>query len=140
MANTDTLKAIIANIRTILSNVIGYKVEDLSIDPDVDTTPHASVNISGVSFGDNSGENSLWDEVDIEIKVNANKKTSVLSSDIQSDIIYNIRSNFTVEALNIDDLLISKLVSNVTHNDVNVEYEPPVSTITYSLNIRYRLS
>ena len=56
----------------------------------------------------------------------------------QQDWAHRIRDAVTVNALNTGALADSKLVSLVNTTDVAITYEPPLSTIDYRLNVRYR--
>lgn len=137
MANTDTVKAITANLSTILAG-LGFKVEDLSVDPSMVTTPVCVILYEGEDFEYGHGQKPLYNEVRYLLKVMLNDPKPGSSRDKYADHVHAIRDAVTVDALNVGGLAASKLVSLVNTTDVAITYDPPVSTIDYRMNVRYR--
>ncbi len=137
MANADTVKAITANLAAILTG-LGFKVEDLSFDPSMATTPVCVILYEGEEFEYGHGQRPLYSEVKYLLKILLNDPKPGTSRDKYATWVHAIRDAVTVNALNTGALAASKLVSLVNTTDVAITYEPPVSTIDYRLNVRYR--
>ena len=137
MANSDTVKAITANLAAILAG-LGFKIEDLSIDPSMATSPVCVILYEGEEFEYGHGQKPLYNEVKYLLKLMLNDPKPGTSRDKYAQYVHAIRDAVTVDALNIGGLAASKLVSLVNTTDVTITYEPPVSTIDYRLNVRYR--
>lgn len=137
MANSDTVKAITANLTAILES-LGFKVEDLSVDPSMASTPVCVVLYEGEDFEYGHGQKPLYNEIRYLLKVMLNDPRPVTSRDKYAQYVHAIREAVTVNALNTGALASSKLVSLVNTTEVTVVYEPPVSTIDYRLNVRYK--
>lgn len=137
MANADTVKAIEDNLTSILATQ-GFKVEDLSSDPDVDTTPLCAILHRGETFGAAHGEKPLYNEISYELSIRFNTKYPSTSRDSIADWAHKVRTNVTVNALNVGSLATTKLVSWVNHNGYDINYTPPITSISYKLRVRYR--
>lgn len=137
MANSDTVKAITANLKSIIEG-LGFKVEDLSIDPAMVSTPVCVILYEGEDFEYGHGQKPLYSEIRYLLKVMLNDPRPGTSRDKYAEHVHAIREAVTVNALNTGALAASKLVSLVNTAEVTVTYEPPVSTIDYRLNVRYR--
>lgn len=137
MSNADTVKAIEDNLTSILTTQ-GFKVEDLSADPDVDTIPLAVILHRGEEFGAAHGERPLYNEINYELEIRLNQKYPSTSRDKIAEWAHKVRENITVNGLNIGTLATTKLVSWVNHNGYDVNYTPPITSISYKLRIRYR--
>ncbi len=137
MANSDTVKAITANLTALIEG-LGFKVEDLSVDPAMTTTPVCVILYEGEEFEYGHGQKPLYNEVKYLLKLMLNDSKPGTSRDKYAERVHAIRDAVTVDALNAGALATSKLVSLVNTTDVAIIYEPPVSTIDYRLNVRYR--
>lgn len=137
MANSDTVKAITANLAAILAG-LGFKVEDLSIDPSMTASPVCVILYEGEDFAYGHGQKPLYNEVKYLLKVMLSDPKPGTSRDKYAEYVHAIREAVTVDALNAGALATSKLVSLVNTTDVAIAYEPPVSTIDYRMNVRYR--
>jgi len=137
MANSDTVKTITANLAAILAG-LGFKVEDLSVDPSMTTAPVCVILYEGEEFEYGHGQKPLYNEIKYLLKVMLNDPKPGTSRDKYAQHVHAIRDAVTVNALNTGDLATSRLVSLVNTTDVTITYEPPVSTIDYRLNVRYR--
>ena len=137
MTNSDTVKTITANLAAILAG-LGFKVEDLSVDPSMTTAPVCVILYEGEEFEYGHGQKPLYNEVKYLLKILLNDPKPGTSRDKYADHVHAIREAVTVNALNTGGLATSKLVSLVNTTDVAITYEPPVSTIDYRLNVRYR--
>ena len=137
MPNLNTVNAITANLKAILE-ALGLKVEDLTYDPDADSTPLCQLDYTGERFGRNHGQGPLYNNIGFDLTILFRKSDPDTSRTEQATWIHKIRDAVTVDALNVDDLAASKLVSLVAHLDVDVEYRSPMTQITYELHVRYR--
>ncbi len=137
MANSDTVKGITLNLTSILEG-LGLKVEDLSIDPSMVSTPVCVILYEGEDFEYGHGQKPLYSEIRYLLKVMLNDPRPGTSRDRYAEYVHGVREAVTVDALNVGALLASKLVSLVNTTEVTVTYEPPVSIIDYRLNVRYR--
>lgn len=137
MANSDTVKAITANLADILAG-LGFKIEDLSVDPSMTAMPVCVILYEGEEFEYGHGQKPLYNEIKYLLKVMLSDPKPGTSRDKYAEHVHAIREAVTVNALNTGALADTKLVSLVNTTDVAITYEPPVSTIDYRLNIRYR--
>lgn len=137
MGNSDTVKAIAANLSSILEG-LGLKIEDMSFDPSMSTTPVCVVLYEGEEFGYGHGQKPLYNEVRYLVKVMLSDSKPGSSRDKYATWVHAIRDAMTVNALNTGGLAASKLVSFVATTDVAVTYDPPIGTIDYRLSVRYR--
>lgn len=137
MANSDTVKAITANLKGILEG-LGFKIEDLSIDPTMTSSPVCVILYESEDFEYGHGQKPLYNEIRYLLKVMLSDPKPGTSRDKYAQYVHAIREAVTINALNTGDIAASKLVSLVNTADVTVIYEPPVSTIDYRLNVRYR--
>lgn len=137
MANSDTVKAITANLVAILDG-LGFKIEDLSVDPSMATSPVCVILYEGEDFAYGHGQKPLYNEVKYLLKLMLSDPKPGTSRDRYAQYVHAIREALTVDALNTGGLASSKLVSLVSTTDVAIIYEPPVSTIDYRMNVRYR--
>ena len=137
MSNIDTVKAITTNLEGVLTG-LGWKLEDLSSDPDVDTTPVCQVLYEGESFEDLYGERPQYNTIAFLVRVVRNRTQPGTSRDAQQEAVHAIRGAVTVAALNAGSLATSKLVNRVAHTGAQVEYDPPLSILDYRLQVRYR--
>lgn len=137
MANSDTVKAITANLTAILAG-LGFKIEDLSVDPSMTSSPVCVVLCNGEDFGAGHGERPLYNEIRYSIEIRFSDKYPATSRDKIAEWAHKIRDNVKVATLNTGSLAASKLVSWVNHEGYDVEYSPPVTQIEYRLRVRYR--
>ncbi len=137
MATSDTVKAITTNLAAMLTG-LGFKVEDLSFDPTMATTPVCVILYEGEEFEYGHGQKPLYSEVKYLLKVMLNDPKPGTSRDKYAEHVHAIREAVTVNALNTGALAASKVVSLVNTTDVAITYEPPISTIDYRMNVRYR--
>ena len=73
MANSDTIKAITANLTAILDGLC-FKIEDLSADPSMSSSPVCVVLYSGEDFGAGHGERPLYNEIRYSLEVRFSDK------------------------------------------------------------------
>lgn len=137
MANSDTVKAITANLTAILDG-LGFKIEDLSADPSMTSTPVCVILYEGEDFEYAHGQKPLYSEISYLLKILIKNSRPGTSREKYAQHIHAIREAVTVNALNTGTLSTSKPVSLVNTTEVTITYEPPVSTIDYRLNVRYR--
>lgn len=137
MANEDTVKAITANLTAILT-AQGFKVEDLSVDPDADVTPLVTILGPNEDFEYNHGEKPKYSDLAYTLAVRFSDKHLSTARDRAADYSHKLRDNITVPALNVGSLAASKLVSRTDHTMEDADYNTPIMRFDYSLSIRYR--
>lgn len=137
MANVDTVKAVTANIGSILT-ALGLKVEDASSNHDITTASVAQIHYDGERFEYAFGQKPLYNTIEYVIKVFFNDPAPGTSRDKQAGWVHSLRDNITVNALNVGSLAVSKLVLATLHNGAQVVYDAPTTTIEYKLDVRYR--
>lgn len=138
MANSDTVKAITANLTAILEG-LGFKIEDLSVDPSMSSTPICVVLYEGEDFGASHGEKPDYNEIKYALRINLSDKYPSTTRDKIADWCHRVRQNVSVAALNTGALASSLLVSRVDHDGYEItSYDPPVTRIEYRLRVTYR--
>lgn len=138
MSDLDTKNAIQTNLRSIITTTIGYNLENISSDPDVETTPNVFIDIEGEDYGDNHEESKKSNELLIRLLTIYRGLSNVLINSKFFEITYNFRSSITVDNLNVGDLAVSKLVTWVTHLEARKSVDNLLMTVNYNLNIRYK--
>lgn len=134
MSTSDTKKAIKNNIRTQLT-ALGYQLQDLSSDSDVDVTPLADVHYLGRLRGDNSGQGPLRSEAKFNIQLRFSAATPDELDIKNMEMETALEAAMTEENLNVGDLG----VSNVTHEEsVADSRNGEVGNLEYPITVRYR--
>ncbi|MDH4101734.1 MAG: hypothetical protein OEV28_14310 [Nitrospirota bacterium] len=137
MSNADTVKAIVANVGLILTG-LGLKVEDASANPDLTTSAAAQILYESEQFENAFGQKPYYNTAGLVIKISFSDKAPATSRGKQVDWVHGLRDAITVNTLNVNALVASKLVSAALHNGAQVTYDAPVTTIDYKLDVRYR--
>ena len=132
-----TVKAIMSNLETIVES-IGYELEDMSVDPSLESNAVCTVVYEGETFGESFGEKPDYNEVSVSLIARRRAQTASAARDYQIDIVHEFRDNVTVAALNTGALATSKLVFWVNHVTASTEFEESMLGITYEIEIRYR--
>jgi hypothetical protein len=139
MSDADTVKSIITNIKTLLT-AGGYQLEDdgIGADKQLLSAAAARVDYLGESFDDAFGQRSSFAEVLFSITFSFNGVNLTTRRTKFADLIHFIRDGFTVDTLNVGDLVLTKLVSAVRTESVDTSYERPFAEVVYQIRIRYR--
>lgn len=129
---------LVANIETVLSTTIGFKLENLSAIDQNDWTanPLAQLLRSSpmVAYGDTMGERPATDTDYFTVRIGFRNEDPADARDKQKYWVNKCRDNITVD--NIDDTTTS--VREVTHDNVDLEYDGVFSTIDFNFGVRYR--
>lgn len=143
MSDFDTLKAIRDNCITILTGM-GIKFTSETNEDDFEvpasTLPRGYLFERDALFENTHGQRSSYAERVILIRVYGKTNDSRVNQDFFSLWITNIRTGLTVNALNIGDLVSSKLVSLVTTESIEIDNSnnEGLSFLDYEVLIRYR--
>ena len=138
MSNLDTIKAIEDNLSAIIA-AQGFMLEDSSTDPERTTKPLCALRHTGEDFGDEYGQKPDYNDLKYTLRISFSDPAPGTTRDKTAEWCHKIRNNVTVNALNVDVLAVSKLVSLVTHEGYSITGEgPPETDIEYRLRVRYR--
>ncbi|MCK5235476.1 MAG: hypothetical protein KAR06_00710 [Deltaproteobacteria bacterium] len=139
MGNYATVDAITDNIKAILT-AQGFQLEDLGIGTDkiMTTIPYVMVNYVGEKFDHAHGQRPLYNQANFELVFYINSDNPTTAKEKAQEFTHKIQENVTIDTLNVGALLSSKLVSQVYSNDSFVDYDQPLTRVTYSLYVRYR--
>lgn len=128
--NETLVKSIITTLEILLGTTLGYALEDLSIDPDVDTVPAAQVIYLGEDFNQEFNERTLDNNINFLIKVEFNQLDVALNRDFAVTRLHQLKTN-------IKRSLFNNTVALVTHTGANVDYDHPITTINYNFIVKY---
>ena len=128
--NAINVQAIITTLETLLSVTLGYNLEDISTDPDVDTTPAAQIIYQGEDFEQDFHEQTLANEVNLNIRIQFNLLPVATNRDLAITRVHELKTN-------IKRSLFTSVVALVSHTGSSVDYDAPITTIDYALKIRY---
>ena len=137
MGNAATVQAIEDNLTAILI-AQGFKVEDLSTDPDADVTPLVVILFEGETFEETSGQRGSYNTVRFTLAVRFSDKATASARDRSVTYAQLIRKNVTVNNLNVNTLADSKLVKLVIHTGYQREYATPIVSVDYPIEVTYR--
>lgn len=139
MSNADTVKAISTNILKVLSETIGWQLEDDGVNPDADfKNPVARIEFQGEGFESIHGERPDYADANILIQVMFAERIPDTARDKAQEYIHAIRDNVTIDNMNVDELANTNLVSHTFTDSNNVTYDEPIVTINYQMRIHYR--
>jgi len=137
-ATSDTVDAIITNIEAVLVG-LGLSLEDLSGD-DIPTTPLAVLSYEGEEFDDSFGERPYYNTATFSARVMAAATTPDTDRDVQRAWVHALKNALTVSALNIGDLVASKLVARVDHTGPTILREGKILIVDYDFGVKYRVT
>jgi len=138
MGDLATLTAINTNLRLVLSSTIGWNLEDMSDDPDLETTPLVVIDYGNIFFAEDSGEQPKYIELPVILSVIKSELTKVARDLAFFSQVVSIRNNVTVDALNTGDLSVSKLITRVLSGEPGSDQEKNILTTTYPITMRFR--
>lgn len=141
MGNFDTIKAITGNMKSALT-ALGLKFSlksygDKSLIP-ASLIPFGEVDYRGESFEYTHGQRAGYVEASFGVSVTLSERNPASLIREQQEWTHKTRTAITVEALNVNDLLTSKLVSFVEHGAVSIESNGRLSVLSLEITIRYR--
>ena len=132
--NSATVKAIRANLITIIKETIGWKFEDGSIDPDREDSYGASLDLGEFTPGSNHGEGPMYSAQSFDLQVNRKTNGKADHQLKLIDVTCEIEENITRAALNTGDLSASKLVSR---REIDIRgNEPDSDSLVVSADIK----
>ncbi len=141
MSNTATIKAIITNMETILSaslrklDMFGGASESL---PDYTQAPVYYVLYDGETPEYNHGQKPGYIESDLKIVLKWQSMSISAARDKTIEWFHTLRDALTINALNVGDLAISKLISKITVGKPELDMQPAELLLTFNITVRYR--
>ena len=141
MGNFETVVSITANLTKLLKQQ-GAKFtleayEDVTKIP-VSILPHGLIQYLGEVFDQEHGQRPSWNEIKFKIRIVFKSTSADVIIRDQQKWMHKIRDNVTVNAMNIDDLASSKLISWVKIEEGDVDNQVDRSTLECFMLIRYR--
>lgn len=125
------------NIESVLSTTLSYKLEDLSSvninDADWDDTVLCQLLFLGLERLDTMGEKPKRSWANFAIMLQFRDTSPDLSRSRSQDIHDSLWGNLTADDID----LTAKNVERVEHLESVVDYEPPLTKITYPIRVRY---
>ena len=141
MSNADTVHSITDNVEEVM-RLQGAKFSPQALEDETikaSNTPFGRIFYPREFFEYEHGQKPLYAEIEFNLQIvllERNPKDMVRN---QQTWVHNVRDNLTIDALNINDLASSKLVSRVTTDEIEIENKPEgVSLINYTVHVRYR--
>jgi hypothetical protein len=141
VGNFDTVTAITANLTKLLKQQ-GAK---FTLEAYEDTTkipasilPHGLIQYLGEVFDQEHGQRPSWNEIKFKIRIVFKSTSADVVIRDQQEWMHKIRDNVTVNAMNIDDLASSKLVSWIKIEEGDVDNQLDRSILEAFMMIRYR--
>ena len=141
MGNFDTVAAITANLTKLLKQQgVKFTLEAYEDTTKIPTSalPHGLVQYLGEIFDQEHGQRPSWNEIKFKIRIVFKSTSADVIIRDQQKWMHKIRDNITVNAMNIDDLVSSKLVSWVKIEEGDVDSQLDRSTLDCFMMIRYR--
>lgn len=135
---SSTVEAIITNMEGIIT-AMALNLEQMPSDS-IQTTPSAFIDYNDEEFDDNFQEQPLYNTANFTIKIRAKGGTANADRDIKRIWTHRVKEAFTVAALNIGALVITKLVTRINHDGVTLGKEGEAVTIDYDIGVKYRVT
>jgi len=144
MASVDTVKSIFKNIETVLKKKgVKFTANEYTNPEDIPAAqfPAGFVDYDGEIFEYPTGMALGYAEVQAAIEVYLIGTEAVRARTLQIEWLHKLRTALTVDALNIDDLVSSLLVSRVDMGSPTVErITPTIRKVRMEAVIRYEES
>lgn len=141
MGNLETIKAITANLKTVLMD-LGIKFKEYTYeDPrevPIHLSPLGKLFYLGEDFAYDHGEKPLHIEASFALKVVCIEPDTGKMNALLQEQVHTIREGVTVAALNIGALAVNKHISKVITVKPTIDHYKDASVLVYGLNIRYR--
>ena len=142
MGNADTIKSLTDNMQTVLqAQGIKFARKNLENIKDIPSSllPYGAILDKGIEFEYTHGQRAGYAEQNFLIWVVDRERNDKVNMRQIQEWLQKIRGALTVNALNIGDLVTSKLVSRVTTVDTDTEHrEDGLSVLNYLVSVRYR--
>ncbi len=141
MGNKETVWSITDNTQTVLQG-LGIKFsrqiyEEVEKIP-ASLMPYGQIFYKGEEFEYTHGQKPEYGEIEFLLRVAIQNRDATQMIREQQKWAHLIRDGLTVAALNIGDIVSSKLVSRVTTEDVTIDHRAAVSVLEYGVLVRYR--
>jgi len=141
VGNADTVKAITDNIRSVL------KVTGIHFSPTIyedeknvpaSLIPYGRILYKGETFEYTHGQKAGYAEADFTIRVLLKDRDHAAMLSAQQMWVHRIRESLTVGSMNTGALAGSRYVTRVTARGVSVENGVYLSSLVYTVAVRYR--
>jgi hypothetical protein len=140
MPDSDTTKAIVANVKTVASlqgiKFSVRKYEDENIPASL--LPHGTILYTEMEYEYVHGQRSGYAQLGLMLRIVIKERNAEETLRSQLEWTDKLRSSLTINALNIGKLLTSKLVSRVTTETVDVDNTADKSILNFEIFVRYR--
>lgn len=140
MANLDTVQSITDNLVEVLKGAgINTVKKNFNQDPSAGGLPMIDVIYDTENLGYDHGQKPLYNDISFTLRMYVKDNSPPLITREKQRLIHIVRDNVTINALNINELASSLLVSKVVTGDIDTSLsEDDLGTIDYELEIRYR--
>jgi hypothetical protein len=141
MSSSDTVAAITENLREVLVGLginFSFKSFDDRKDAPASASPVGIIIYKGESFDEAHGQRPGYIEAVFDVNVLIYLKVHEEALRVQQEWIHRIRQTLTVNALNVNALLLNKKVSRVEIPKAEALSEMNKSSINLLVKVRYR--
>lgn len=136
--NAATVKSITNNIKKIIEDTLKYNFENQRIDTKTEFKPNVILEQIKATPNRNHGEGPMYIEQEYAITVKKKIENKQQYRETSTEITFDFEENITVDALNIENLASSKLV---TARDMELdveEYNGKDLVVNIVLIVRFR--
>lgn len=140
MANLDTVQSITKNLETVIKQSgLDTSLQTTDIDQPASDLRICEIHYDGENFFEDFRQKPRWNEMRFRLRIIIKDTSPSVRVRSMQESIHFIRDNVTVNALNIGDLVSSKLVSLVTSSEPDTtESIDDLGIVEYNFLIRYR--
>ncbi len=141
MGNADTVKAITDNIRSVLKATgIHFSPNIYEDEKNVPASliPYGRILYKGETFEYTHGQKAGYAEAGFTIRVLLKDRDHAAMLSAQQMWVHRIRESLTVGSMNTGALAGSRYVTRVTSRGVGVENGVYLSSLVYTVAVRYR--
>lgn len=140
MPNLDTVQSITDNLVQVLKGAgINTVKKNFNQDPAASDLPLIDVIYDTENLGYDHGQKPLYNDIVFILRMFVKDNSPSLITTEKQRLIHIVRDNVTINALNINELSSSLLVSKVVTGDIDTSLsENDLGIIEYELEIRYR--
>lgn len=141
MGNFDTIKAITGNMKSALeAEGLKFSLKSYGDKSSVPASliPLGQIDYRGESFEYTHGQRAGYVEASFGVSISLRERDESSFVREQQEWNHKLHTAITVDALNVDGLALSKLVSFVEHTGVNIDRIGSLSVLSMEFMVRYR--
>lgn len=136
--NAATVISITNNIKKIIEDTLKYNFENQRIDTKAEFKPNVVLEQLKATPNRNHGEGPMYVEQEYAITVKKKIENKQEYRETSAEVTFDFEENITVDALNIEDLVDSKLVT-AREMEIDVEeYNGKDLVVNIALTVRFR--